>query len=234
MKHKYLFILCPPSSGSTLLWQLLRTSPHVGFFRAEGQTLVKDILFTAQRWDPALPVAWEKVRAAWESAWDMSKPVLLEKSPPHLVRARQLQEHFPGSHFVVMVRNPYAYCEGIRRRWRNDLNYATIARRWVERAVFQCDNRAGLQRVLFFTYEELCADAESICRRLVGFVPELERLQPQREFAVFEKNLPMKDLNARQIARLSASDIREINAVLGGHRQLLAEFGYEMIGETDA
>lgn len=234
MKHKYLFILCPPSSGSTLLWQLLQTSPHVGSLPAEGQTLVKDILFTGQRWDPALSVPWEKVRQVWESAWDMSKPVLLEKSPPHLVRARQLQAHFPNSHFVVMVRNPYAYCEGIRRRWRSDLDYATIARRWVERAACQRDNRASLQRVLFFTYEQLCADAESVCRRLVGFVPELERLQPQREFAVFEKSLPVKDLNARQIARLSPADIGEINAVLCGHQGLLAEFGYEMLGETDA
>ncbi len=233
MTHKYLFILCPPASGSTLLWQLIRSSPQVGALPAEGQTLVKDILFTERRWDPALPVPWEQVRRAWEAAWDMSKPVLLEKSPPHLVRAGQLQEHFPNSHFVVMVRNPYAACEGIRRRWRNDLDWATLVRRWVERAAWQLDNRASLERTLFFTYEELCHDPESIARRLLGFVPELERLQPQGEFKVFERKQAVENLNQRQIARLSATDIREINAVLAEHRPLLAEFGYELLEETD-
>lgn len=231
MEHKHLFILCPPASGSTVLWKLLQTSPAVSTFPVEGQTLVKDILFTPRRWDPELPIPWERVRAAWRSAWDLDKPVLLEKSPPHLVRAAQLQEYFTASHFVIMVRNPYAFCEGVRRRWRQDLDYAAIARNWADWAGRQVENRLRLQRALFFSYEDLCADPREACQRLLIFLPELGELHPELEFAVFEKSQAIGNLNERQIARLSVGDIREINGVLAGYAELLQTLGYELMAE---
>jgi hypothetical protein len=233
MTPKHLFILCPPASGSTLLWQLLRTSPHVAAFPREGQALAKDVLFNPQRWDPGMTVDWEKVRKAWEAAWDANKPVRLEKSPPHLVRARQLEEQFPESHFIVMVRNPYASCEGVRRRWRQDLPFAAVARLWAEWAAYQADNIRRLRRVLAIRYEDLTHDPREQCRRLLEFVPELGELQVDREFSVFEKTQKIEDLNPRQIARLGAGDIRGINGVLASAAGLMARFRYEFI-EADA
>ena len=167
MEHKHLFILCPPASGSTLLWKILRTSPHVSALPAEGQTLVPEILFTRARWNPDLPVPWDKVKEKWFTAWDLSKPILLEKSPSHLVRAGQLQHHFPASFFLVMMRNPYAVCEGIKRRWRKDLGYAAIARLWLTWAGQQASNRQQLHNVLSLSYEELRnADVEGVLSSL--------------------------------------------------------------------
>jgi hypothetical protein len=232
--NKHLFILCPPSSGSTLLWRLLQTSPRVSAFPAEGQTLVKDVLFISDRWNPGLKIPWDQVREKWRAAWDLSKPVLLEKSPPHLVRARQLEENFPDSHFVIMIRNPYAFCEGIRRRWRKDMDYAALARLWVDWAGRQVANCHELRHGLFFTYEELCRDPQGACRRLLRFLPELEELHPEMNFRVFEKNQNVEDLNSRQIARLDVEDIREINRVLKGQPGLLARFGYGFLGDAGA
>ena len=229
MKHKYLFILCPPSSGSTLLWQILRTSPHVGVLPAEGQALAKGILFNEQRWNPEMPVQWAKVKDKWEAAWDLTKPVLLEKSPPHLVRAGQLDENFPGSYFLIMVRNPYAFCEGIKRRWRKELSYADIARLWIDWAGWQASNRNRLRNALTFTYEELTSDPWGQCRRLIEFVPELRELHPDKEFKIFEKMLKVANLNSRQIARLTPGDMLEINGVLKAKPELLKYFRYEFL-----
>ena len=231
MKHKHLFILCPPASGSTLLWQILRTSPQVASLPGEGQVLAREILFNRRRWDPLMPVDWEQVRKAWEEAWDMSKPVLLEKSPPHLVRARQLEEFFPQSRFVVMMRNPYAFCEGIKRRWKNELGYAAIARLWVTWAGCQVANLRQLRHALFLSYEELTDDAQGQCRRLLQFVPELQELHPEREFSVFEKVQVVENLNSRQIARLTPGDILEINSVLKDSPELVKDFQYGFIND---
>jgi len=226
MKHKHLFILCPPASGSTLLWQILRTSPQVASLPGEGQALAREILFNRQRWDPRMPVDWEQVRKAWEEAWDMSKPVLLEKSPPHLVRARQLEAFFPESHFVVMMRNPYAFCEGIKRRWKSDWSYAAIARFWIDWAGHQLANLRQLRRTLSIRYEDLTADPQEHCRRLVSFIPELVELHAEAEFRVFEKTQKIENLNPRQIARLTRGDILEINSVLKDNPELLKGFQY--------
>ena len=34
---KFLFVLCPPYSGSTVLWRILGTSPQVSMLPKEGQ-----------------------------------------------------------------------------------------------------------------------------------------------------------------------------------------------------
>ena len=56
-EHKYLFILSPPFSGSTLLNQIISSSKNVScnnnIGTREGQTLpgVKKIMFDKKRWD---------------------------------------------------------------------------------------------------------------------------------------------------------------------------------------
>jgi hypothetical protein len=54
----YLFVLCPPYSGSTLLWKLLSTSANVSSLPQEAQFLpeLKDIMRDSPwKADRALP-----------------------------------------------------------------------------------------------------------------------------------------------------------------------------------
>ena len=58
----------------------------------------------------------------WGRHWDLSKSVLLEKSPPNLVRTRFLQKLFPSSYFVALLRHPVAVALATqqwrkRRKW---------------------------------------------------------------------------------------------------------------------
>jgi hypothetical protein len=226
MNPKHLFILCPPASGSTLLWKLLQTSPRVSALPSEGQSLVPDILFGPDRWNPELPVPWAEVEKKWRSVWDLGKPVLLEKSPPHLVRAGQLERHFSDSYFIVMVRNPYASCEGIKRRWGRSYSYYHLAKFWAICAAHQIDNIRRLRRALWLTYEDLTADPDSSCRRFLEFLPEIGELDDGRIFRVFEKSMRITDLNPSQISNLAEDDVYEINRQLKRYPDLMAILKY--------
>ena len=46
--------------------------------------------------------------AQWSKHWDTDADVLLEKSPPNLIRCRFLQAMFSGACFVVIQRHPVA------------------------------------------------------------------------------------------------------------------------------
>ncbi len=232
MTPKHLFILCPPASGSTLLWKLLKTSPQVSAFGLEGQALAKSQLFTRDRWNAKKTIDWERVRARWNRAWDLSKPVLLEKSPPHLIRAGQLAAYFPNSYFIIMIRNPYAFCEGVKRRWGSrksflsGYTYFNLARFWAICARHQIKNQKSLKNSLVMTYEELTDRPAEAASRLLDFVPELGGLDMGKEISIFEKSQPITNFNDRQITRLSDGHLFEINQALKYCPGMLAHFAY--------
>lgn len=238
--NKYLFILCTPASGSTALWRFLCTSPNVSYFEREGQWLesVKPFFGTddkdniEDRWNPDKTIPWELVKKKWEKVWDTEKSVLLEKSPSHLCRAFNIEKAFPNACFVVMHRNPYAVCEGIKRRHRkqdDSVNYTRIAEFWVTGMRHQLRNIKGLKRVLCLSYEEFTTYPDKIAEQLVGFIADLGRLETGAQLKVFDKELKPTNLNGTQISRLSNNDVREINSVLFDNRDIIEYFGYEYI-----
>ena len=106
----------------------------------------------------------ERLRAEWSVYWDLSKPVLVEKSPPNLIRARFLQALVPGSAFVVITRHPIAVSIATQKWSKTSLS--SLLRHWVaahER--FEAD-RPSLERVLVVSYEHLVADPAAWSRRL--------------------------------------------------------------------
>jgi len=78
---RHLFLLCPPYSGSTVLWKLIQTSPNVSALPAEGQFMnsVQHLLLD-ERWSADKQIPWDVVKEKWEEAWDLDKPILLEKA----------------------------------------------------------------------------------------------------------------------------------------------------------
>ena len=172
-EKKYLFVLCGPYSGSTALWKLLSTSSNVSSFHTEGQQLesLKNILFTSDRWDPEKSIPWQKVKECWEGEWDLKKPVLLEKSPAHLCRALKIEKFFPNSFFIIMYRDPYASAEAFKRRHGWDCKRA--AEFWIQVMKCQQKNIENLKENIHFSYEDFTGDPETVCRKIVEFMPEL-------------------------------------------------------------
>ncbi len=230
----YIFILCPPYSGSTILWRLLQTSNNVSALPCEGQVIPElRHIMRDDPWNPIKIFPWEHIKTVWNSYWNANKLFFLEKSPPHLIKTQQIIEHFKPIHFLIMVRNPYAHCEGLMRRnnW-SPIKSADFAMRCLEQQTLNSENLANS---LSFTYEDLTADPKSISQKIVAFLPELESLQYD---AKFESNSidgiltrRIVDLNEKKISRLSNNAISEINSVFKKHQNILAKWGYECISQ---
>jgi len=229
----YLFVLCPPYSGSTLLWKLLSTSRNVSAFAGEGQFLPEVAQVMRDKpWQAEHALPWPEIKAAWETHWDASKPVLLEKSPPNLVRAQAIAEHFSPAKFIIMVRNPYAHAEGLMRRngWpvKRAANFAAMCLRR------QWHNAQTLENTLVLTYEALVADPASACEQVVTLVPELHDIDYDANFEVHSVdgtlNRPITDLNAKKIAALDKDTLTELNRYFKSHRETLENWHYELLG----
>jgi hypothetical protein len=234
--HKFLFVLCPPYAGSTLLDELLSTSSAVSCNHErghrEGQKLpeARPLMWDmgrAARWDESRRLDWPAIRRVWMRYWDLSKPLLLEKSPPNLIRAADIEAHFEPAFFVCMVRDPYAQCESLMRRAGfGPRAAAEFAVRCLEH---QRRNVLGLRHALMIRYEDLGERPGETCDRLVAFLPELGALDHRRRFLAHNESgtrMPISNLNAGKIARLGATDVEVIGDVLRGRLETLSYFGY--------
>ena len=118
MEHRFVFIGGLHRSGTTFLWRCMGEHPLVSMFPitlrppAEGQLLQSVYPRASVYGGPGrfgfspeahltegspLVSAESRMRllADWAPLWDLDKPVLLEKSPPNLIRGRFLQALFP-------------------------------------------------------------------------------------------------------------------------------------------
>ena len=184
---------------------------------------------------------WLRNRKAWyfqASARDPYAPVFVTKSPPFLLLVDQLIRHFRNAKFLFMVRNPYAVCEGICRNYRSQ--FVAERRSLEEEAAIHVANCLAWQRRnvetyrnrgVFFTYEAMCAEPERVAQRIRKLVPELDDLNLRQRLPVKEGTYDemLTDMNARQIARLDATQIATFNRVFQQRRDVLDYFGYDLM-----
>jgi hypothetical protein len=228
MTHEYLFVLCPPFCGSTVLWKLLGTSPAVSSLPLEGQALEGAREFMRHEpWNPEKRMPWLKIKAAWEKQWDLRQPILLEKSPPNIVRAFEIEKVFHPATFVAMSRNPYAFCESHRRRLGHDVEIS--ANKWLMHAEFQIKNLNGLKKLTYFTYENFTEKTAQIKEQILKFMPQLREIDITQSFAAHAIEETIQNFNHEKIGRLSRAEIDRINAVFKAHEKILKFFGYELI-----
>jgi hypothetical protein len=133
--YTHLFIVCPNNSGSTLLVELLDTSAHASIFPSinhEGQWVARaaddglmpfpegcegrNWTVNEQKFADPRNYDWPRLKQAWNDAWSPSKSVRIEKTPSLVVSAPLFQSRFDNARFILSMRDPYAFCEGVRRR----------------------------------------------------------------------------------------------------------------------
>ena len=150
--HRLVFVGGLHRSGTTPLTRVLAGHPQVSGFSGttatedEGQHL-QDVYPPARTYggpgrfaldprshlteDSPLATADSALRLAqaWSPQWDLSRPVLVEKSPPNLVMCRFLQELFPQARFVVIVRHPVVVALGTDK-WLRGRSLRTPVANW--------------------------------------------------------------------------------------------------------
>lgn len=236
--HKYVFILSPPYCGSTLLNQLISTSKSVSVNNEvdtrEGQTLptLSKLMFHHdRRWDDTLDYDWEFVKKEWHKYWDLKHPLLLEKSPPNIVRAKSIENHFKPAYFIIFNRNPYAHCESlIRRNGTDPVKAADFAIKCLN---LQKKNLLELKsEKVHISYELLTDDTASALKLMADILPELKDIDYNREFSahnLHSKDMKISNLNEEKIKNLKPKELQAINLVFKNHVDILDFFGYKLI-----
>jgi hypothetical protein len=231
-----MFILSPPYSGSTLTWRILSTSPEVSSFKKEGQHLRKTRSYmTKKSYLPETQMPWDKISKVWHRKWNLRKSILLEKSPPHLVRAQEIAKIFSPAYFIALIRNPYAFCEGHSRRVpqsnKNAKNFG--ADFWVRLARFQKNNIETLEKILFFKYEDLVDDPLKIKEKILNFVPELQDIDVNNTYGSdtidgYGEN-QITDYNQRKLDNLTQEQIEIISKVLSENMDIMDFYKYQIL-----
>jgi Sulfotransferase family len=197
--HRFVFLAGLHRSGTTLLARLLSAHPEISGFSGtgmpadEGQHLQSVYPAAKEYGGPgrfgfareshlteSSPLASEagarKLFEEWSPHWDLSRPLLLEKSPPNLLKTRFLQALFPDSAFVVIVRHPIPVSIPTAR-WRGTRRYDRMFEHWLRcHALFEAD-REHLERVHVLTYEQLVRDPARVLGGIFGFLG-LEPIPP--------------------------------------------------------
>jgi hypothetical protein len=190
-RHKFVFLCGLHRSGTSPLFQILREHPDVSGFRDtsvpedEGQFL-QTVFPPAKAFGGAgrfgfAPEAHlteesglitaenkERLFGEWSRYWDLSKPFLLEKSPPNLIKTRFLQALFPDSYFIVLTRHPIAVSLATQK-WAG-VGLQALLEHWLHcHRLFELD-RPHLRHVRVIRYEELIHATESELKQIYGFL----------------------------------------------------------------
>ena len=219
-QHRLLFIGGLHRSGTSIVHELLREHPAVsgftdtGVMEDEGQHLQSVFAPAWQVGGPGLfafdprahltedsplvtPANRDRLLREWGAYYDLGKPLLLEKSPPNLVRSRFFQAMFPNASFLFIVRHPLAVALATRK-WA-DASLQDLLRHWhAAYSIMLADSR-HLQRCRIIRYEDLVASPQA-CWDQVCDLAGIERFTPRQAivdhnakyFAIWEREYPQE------------------------------------------
>lgn len=249
--NRCVFVAMPHNSGSRFIWRALSTCracaslPREGhrYFSKENNdyseelgpdvvsfgvgrtfTEIVDTLRDESRYD------WGKIKETWRTVSkyeEGSACIFVDKTPANIVIADILEKEFADPVFILSIRDPYAFVEGVRRKVRlrsgDTVDVKRVAKHWINIAKYQVRNLRELKNHTFFTYEEMCSVPHIVEKRIKALIPELSD---------FSLNLDLSNRNIQQVQKLSVEDLRLINEVLETETSLLERFGYKVISSN--
>ncbi len=209
-EYKFVFICGLHRSGTSPLFRILREHPEISGFdntgvpEDEGQHLqsvfppakiyggpgcfgFKPEAHLTEQSELITAENRQKLFEEWSRYWDLTRPYLLEKSPPNLIRTRFLQAFFPDSYFIVISRHPVAVSLSTSK-WAN-IGLELLIEHWLHcHRVFRQD-RQHVRHLLVIRYEDLIQASETTLGevyRFLGLTPRFSaELNPARNEPYF-------------------------------------------------
>jgi hypothetical protein len=239
---RFLFIGGLHRSGTSVLHRMLREHPSVSGFHDtgvpedEGQHL-QSVIPAAYRYggpgefalhpdahltqDSALinPENRNRLLSEWGAYYDLQKPVLLEKSPPNLIRSRFLRQLFPGARFLFIVRHPVAVSLATEK-W-SDKTMGERLLHWHAAYSIMLDDIDSAEDCLVIRYEDFVRSPQHY----------LEQICDLLGVARFSARQIVEDHNAKYFLEWReryAADMSDLQAVLPAGNPVLQRFGYSL------
>jgi Sulfotransferase family len=189
--HHFVFVCGLQRSGTTMLYRFLGEHPAIsaleGTVRATNEGQHNQTVYPADEYhskggqfafrrearmtetSPLITDAnREKLYAEWSRYWDTSAGILLEKSPPNLIRTRFLQAMFPNSSFIAILRHPIPVTLATSR-W-GKVKPHTLMRHWLKAHGHLVEDAPHLRRLHVMRYEDLVADPDAELARAFAFL----------------------------------------------------------------
>jgi len=241
----FFFLITPPYSGSTAIAMLLDTSRRTMTLKpnGEGQWLVPG-LCEQDRWNPDKEVDYESVKAVWLNAFqkklqsNQDVDVVIEKSPPNMMRIDKLSSQFYNYSLLANNRDPYANCASILYRNHDPENISSIKRKeileklaqdWLMRS-YKLREIIIKNKVPLLTYEQFCQAPSSLLKVLELPKGVCDTININAKVKVKDyKVQSIVNQNERQISNLTNAEIECIGKNLKHDSTLLDFFDYKVI-----
>jgi hypothetical protein len=245
--HQLVFVGGLHRSGTTLLARLLAAHPSISGFAGTGvpadegqhvQTVYPPAkvyggpgrfgfspeAHLTERSELVSEASARQLFDEWSRYWDLARPVLLEKSPPNLLKTRFLQALFPGAAFVILVRHPIAVSLATAK-WRGTRRYHRLLHHWLRCHELFAADQPKLERVHVVRYESFVREPESCVAGVLAFLgldpcPLSEPVEAGSDEAYFQRWRELKREPAMRVYLALASARYERRA---------RRFGYSLL-----
>lgn len=242
----YIFISGLHRSGTTYLSDLISKNINVssfhntGFPMDEGQFIQNLIPIDSKLIDPGrfafnpdshlteksiLLNKKEVLINDWNMYWDQNKHYFLEKSPPNILRTRFLQEVFPNSKFITIIRHPIAVSYATKK-WTNDFFLEKLLKHWIFAHEIYMEDRKYLKNELFISYEDFAKSVDQTISKISNFL----KIDLKNDQNFINQNDFYFDLwNLKAYAGLKKfGKLLEKKYLINKYENTINEFGYSL------
>jgi Sulfotransferase family len=170
----------------------------------------------------------DKLISEWSEYWNLDRRVLVEKSPPNLLKLRFLQALFPEAMFVVIMRHPIAVSFATQK-W-SETSLDSLIEHWLVCHEIFLEDAPRIRRLVLVRYEDFVADPAGV----VGRIQERLGLAPPG--AAFKARTGINDdYFKRWNARLKPWQRKQHSELADRYEDRTNRFGYSLVApERDA